>query len=144
MLFSLICMKSFISYRPPSAVGCSWLKASRLNTENLTPPISTHRRASHLKSLFFFYHLPSQTAVLCLRNGFSKQTPPACGFKELEEKGSKWSRRTAVPGFCWRIHGAKGAAACRYLGLSISNVCATSTPRRSLQAKSNVKCTSFK
>lgn len=33
---------------------------------------------------------------------------------------------------------------CMYSNLFISNVYAMSSPRRSLQAKSNVKCTSFK
>lgn len=36
-------------------------------------------------------------------------SPPACGFKELEEKGSKWSAGSSVPGLCWRIHGANRA-----------------------------------
>lgn len=113
MLFSLICMKSFISYRPPSAVGCSWLKASRLNTENLTPPISTHRRASHLKSLFFFLppSLPNCSSVfkegmvspsrllqpVVLRSWRKKAPSGADGPQSLGSAGGSTGRRERPP-----------------------------------------------
>lgn len=59
-----------------------------MQTENFTPQIA-----------FFFFLLPPslQNCNSVFKGGMVSS--PACGFKELEEKGSKWSAGAQSLGF---------------------------------------------